>query len=43
MVAAPNGTAIMAYTAIGVKNGALAADGPYGPGNACVFQAIFSG
>lgn len=42
MAAAPDGTAIMAYTAIGVKNGALAGDGPYGPGNACIFQAIFS-
>ena len=42
MAAAPNRTAIMAYTAIGVKNGAVAGDGPFGPGNACIFQGIFS-
>jgi hypothetical protein len=42
MAAAPNRTAIMAFTAIGLKNGAVAGDGPFGPGNACIFQGVFS-
>ncbi len=38
MVAAPNGPAVSVISGIGVKNGAVAANGPYGPGNACIFQ-----
>ncbi len=38
MMAAPDGTAISMVTGIGVKNGPVFANGPYGPGNACVFQ-----
>lgn len=38
MMAAPDGPAVSMVTGIGVKNGAVAANGPYGPGNACIFQ-----
>lgn len=38
MAAAPGGPAISMVTGIGVKNGPVLANGPYGPGNACVFQ-----
>lgn len=43
IAAAPDGTAITVLAGTGVKNGAVAADGPYGPGNACVFQASVAG
>ena len=38
MMAAPNGPAVSMVTGIGVKNGAVLADGPDGPGDACIFQ-----
>jgi len=38
MMAAPGGPAISMVTGIGAKNGPVFADGPYGPGNACIFQ-----
>jgi len=38
MMAAPGGPALSMVTGIGVKNGPVLANGPYGPGNACVFQ-----
>lgn len=38
MMAAPGGPAISMVTGIGVKNGPVFANGPYGPGNACIFQ-----
>ncbi len=38
MMAAPGGPAISMVTGIGVKNGPALANGPYGPGNACIFQ-----
>ncbi len=43
MVAAPDGTALMMVTGIGVKYSPSAANGPYGPGNACVFQGAALG
>jgi hypothetical protein len=38
MVAIPGGPAVSFVTGIGVKNGPVLANGPYGPGNACLFQ-----
>jgi len=38
MMAAPDGPAVSMVTGIGVKNGPVLANGPYGPGNACIFQ-----
>jgi hypothetical protein len=38
LVAAPDGPVISMVTGIGVKNGPVLANGPYGPGNACMFQ-----
>jgi len=43
LAAATDGTAVNVLTGIGVKNGAVAADGPYGPGNACIFQGSAMG
>jgi hypothetical protein len=43
LVGAPDLTALNVLTGIGVKNGVVAADGPYGPGNACVFQGAAFG
>ena len=40
---APDLTALNLVTAIGAKNGTTAGDGPYGPGNACVFSAAAFG
>jgi hypothetical protein len=40
---APDLTALNLVTAIGVRSGALAGDGPYGPGNSCVFSAAALG
>ncbi len=38
----PDGTSLHILTGIGVKNGAVFNDGPYGPGNACIFEgAVF--
>jgi hypothetical protein len=38
MAAAPGGPAVSFITGVGVKNGPAFANGPYGPGNACIFQ-----
>lgn len=43
MAAAPGGPVISFITGIGVKNGAVFANGPYGPGNACIFQGAAFG
>lgn len=43
LAAATDGPALTALTGIGVKNGAVAANGPYGPGNACIFQGSAAG
>ena len=43
MVGAADGTAIALTTGIGVKNGSVFADGPYGTGNACIFQGTVFG
>ena len=43
MAGAPDSTALQMVTGIGVKNGPSAANGPYGPGNACVFQGAAFG
>jgi hypothetical protein len=43
MIAAPGGPAISLVTGIGVKNGPVFANGPYGPGNACIFQGAAFG
>jgi len=43
LAGAPDLTALNILTGIGVKNGVVAADGPYGPGNACVFQGAAMG
>jgi hypothetical protein len=38
-----DGTALHLLTGIGAKNGAVFADGPYGPGNACIFHGAAMG
>jgi hypothetical protein len=38
MAAAPGGPRISILTGVGVKNGPAFANGPYGPGNSCIFQ-----
>jgi len=43
LAAGADGPALTLLTGIGVKNGAVAADGPYGPGNACIFQGSAAG
>ena len=43
LLGAPDGTALNILTGVGVKNGAVAGDGPYGPGNACIFQGVATG
>lgn len=43
MAAVPTGLAISFLTGIGVKNGPVLANGPYGPGNACIFQGAAFG
>jgi hypothetical protein len=43
MVIAPGGPAISFVTGIAVKNGPAFANGPYGPGNACIFQGAAFG
>jgi hypothetical protein len=43
MAAAPGGPAISSVTGIGLKNGPAFANGPYGPGNACIFQGAAFG
>ncbi|MBK5110920.1 MAG: hypothetical protein JJE10_06060 [Thermoleophilia bacterium] len=43
LAGAPDGTALQMVTGIGVQNGASAANGPYGPGNACIFQGAAMG
>jgi len=43
LIGAPDSTALQNLTGIGVKNGPSAANGPYGPGNACVFQGASFG
>jgi hypothetical protein len=43
LIGAPNGTALHVLTGIGVKNGAVFNDGPYGPGNACIFHGAAMG
>ena len=43
MMAAPGGPTISMVTGIAIKNGPVFADGPYGPGNACIFQGAAFG
>jgi hypothetical protein len=43
LAAAPDGTGLNILTGIGAKNGAVAVDGPYGAGNACIFQGPVMG
>jgi hypothetical protein len=43
MMAAPNGPTISVLTGIGIRNGPAFANGPYGPGNACIFQGAAFG
>jgi hypothetical protein len=38
MMAAPGGPFVSMVTGIALKNGPVFADGPYGPGNVCLFQ-----
>lgn len=42
-LAAPGGIGLQVLTSIGVKSGAVFANGPYGPGNACVFRGVAMG
>lgn len=43
MMAAPGGPTISMVTGIAVKNGPVFANGPYGAGNACIFQGAAFG
>ncbi len=43
LAAAPDGTGLSILTGIGAKNGAVAVDGPYGAGNACIFHGPVMG
>lgn len=42
-LAGPGGIGLQVLTTVGTKNGAVFANGPYGPGNACVFRGVAMG
>lgn len=42
-LAAPGHIGMQVLTSVGVKNGAVFANGPYGPGNACIFRGVVMG
>ena len=43
LAGAPDGTALNILTGIGVRHGTLAGNGPYLPGDSCLFQGLATG